>query len=251
MEFYYDPKRGILNIDKLKKRYPKESLDFVKDIETEQIYTARKVKKYLPIFDVKGHFQIDLMFYNEKVIFVAIDILTRKAFAMKIKNKTSGEIIKALDSFIDKNEVKKVSSDSDTAIIGNRIRKYLKEKGIEQNIFIAKESHHKLGIIDRFVRTLKKLINKYRDATGDKAYLQKIPDLVDNYNDSYHKGIKMTPLEMENDEEAQKKYIKEKVKESKNIRNKYRLNIGDKVRIRTKKKYLKRKEKILVRMFIK
>ena len=50
--------------------------------------------------------------------------------------------------------------------------------------------HKKLGIVDRFVRTLRELINRYMIANKTNKYINVFQDLIFNYNNSYHRGIK-------------------------------------------------------------
>ena len=51
----------------------------------------------------------------------------------------------------------------------------------------------KLGIIDRFIRTLRGMINKYQSAYKTTRYIHILDELVDNYNNSYHSGIQGIP----------------------------------------------------------
>ena len=53
--------------------------------------------------------------------------------------------------------------------------------------------HHKLGIIDRFIRTLRGMINKYQSAYKTTRYINILVELVDNYNNSYHSGKQGIP----------------------------------------------------------
>ena len=61
--------------------------------------------------------------------------------------------------------------------------------------------HHKLGIVDRFIRTLRGMINKYMAMHNTTKYINVIDDLVENYNTSYHSGIKMTHEDVKNNDE--------------------------------------------------
>ena len=54
-------------------------------------------------------------------------------------------------------------------------------------------NHKQLGIVDRFCRTIRNIINKYLTANTTTKYINVLPDLVHNYNNSYHKGIDGIP----------------------------------------------------------
>ena len=47
--------------------------------------------------------------------------------------------------------------------------------------YVQVNDHHKLGIIDRFIRTLRELINKYQSALKTTRYINILDELVDNY----------------------------------------------------------------------
>ena len=50
-------------------------------------------------------------------------------------------------------------------------------------------------MVESFNRTLKDRMYKYFTANQTKRWIDVLPDLVANYNTSYHKMIKMTPEE--------------------------------------------------------
>jgi hypothetical protein len=84
-----------------------------------------------------------------------------------------------------------------------------KEKGIRVDTRVAADNHftagNKLGIIDRFTRTLKENLKKYRESIGKFGNLQNIIQTIINvYNDSPHRGIKgQTPNQVWTDTNEQ------------------------------------------------
>ena len=65
----------------------------------------------------------------------------------------------------------------------------MKDKQIEIRCVDVAE-HNKLGIVDRFCRTLREKINKYLSMHNTTKYIDVLPKLVFNYNNAYHSGIK-------------------------------------------------------------
>ena len=48
-------------------------------------------------------------------------------------------------------------------------------------------------VAERFIRTLKTNIYKYMTAISKNVYINKLGDIVNEYNNTYHRTIKMKP----------------------------------------------------------
>ena len=51
-------------------------------------------------------------------------------------------------------------------------------------------------VAERFIRTLKNKIYKYMTAISKNAYIDKLDDIVNEYNNTYHRTIKMKPVDL-------------------------------------------------------
>ena len=51
-------------------------------------------------------------------------------------------------------------------------------------------------IVKRFMRTLKNKIYKYMTSILKNMYIDKLDDIVDEYNNTYHRSIKMKPIDV-------------------------------------------------------
>ena len=51
-------------------------------------------------------------------------------------------------------------------------------------------------IAERFIRTLKNKIYKYMTSISKNAYINKLDDIVRKYNNTYHRSIKMKPVDV-------------------------------------------------------
>ena len=95
-------------------------------------------------------------------------------------------------------------------------------------------STHNLGkpVIDEtFIRTLKKKIYKYITSVSKIGYIDKLDDIVNKYYNTYHRTIKMKPVDVrpsvyvDSNKENNKEGPKFKV--SNNVRiSKYKSNFG-------------------------
>ena len=49
---------------------------------------------------------------------------------------------------------------------------------------------------ERFIRTLKTKIYKYMTSVSKNVYIDKLDDIVNEYNNTYHRTIKMKPVDV-------------------------------------------------------
>ena len=78
-------------------------------------------------------------------------------------------------------------------------------------------------VAERFIRTLKNKIYKYMTLISKNVYIDKLDDIVKDYNITYHKSIKMKPVDVKDNT-----YIN--VKKEVNDKNP-KFEVGDHVRI--------------------
>ena len=51
-------------------------------------------------------------------------------------------------------------------------------------------------VAERFIRTLKSKIYKYMTSVSKNVYINKLDDIVDEYNNTYHITIKVKPIDV-------------------------------------------------------
>ena len=78
-------------------------------------------------------------------------------------------------------------------------------------------------VAERFIRTIKSKICKYMTSISKNVYINKLDDIVNEYNNTYHTTIKMKPIDVKDNT-----YINT----DKEIDNKDpKFKVGDRVRI--------------------
>ena len=180
--------------------------------------------------------------------------MSRKAWAYvltKSKKEKRAEVsVKTIQEF--KNEVGFIKAlEGDNEFSSAAIKKFCNDNDIRLDTSVAKEEHisngNKLGIIDRLVRTLRELIEKYFDITGHRTDNLKdvMKTIIDTYNNSSHRTLNnKTPNEVFKDNDDQ---IARHLNDSAHNQRVYQsvpFNDGDKVRILEKKeKFDKGKKK--------
>ena len=56
----------------------------------------------------------------------------------------------------------------------------------------------KSAVAERFIRTLKNKIHKHMTSISKNLYIDKLDDIVHQYNNTYHTTIKMKPTDVKN-----------------------------------------------------
>ena len=57
-------------------------------------------------------------------------------------------------------------------------------------------NEEKSVVAERFIRTLKNKIYKCMTSISKNAYINKLDDIVNEYNNAYHRIIKMKPIDV-------------------------------------------------------
>ena len=60
----------------------------------------------------------------------------------------------------------------------------------------ATHNKGKSVIAERFIRTLKNKISKYMTSISKNVYIDKLDDIVNKYNNTYHRTIRMKPVDV-------------------------------------------------------
>ena len=182
--------------------------------------------KFMHIYSKIPHaFQMDTFFDDTKSTtgigksdyLMLININTRKAYAYPMSGKGAKEVLRSLNEFIkDEPECKSIMSDEDTAYLSNTVLDFMREHHIIYTT-TTDNDHNKLGIINRFMRTIRDMQNKVdRD----------IVSLVESYNDMPHRSLNYkTPNEFTKDDELE--YINKMESQC----NPYNFKPGDTVRV--------------------
>ena len=87
----------------------------------------------------------------------------------------------------------KIWVDKGSEFYNTFIKKWLKNNDIEM---YSIHNEGKSVIAERFIRTLKNKIYKYMTAISKNVYIDKLDDIVNEYNNTCHRTIKMKPVDV-------------------------------------------------------
>ena len=219
------PWKTFSKFNALAKRYGFTDENEVKKFLKEQVpHDGTKptaVSPMLPIYSAQGgEYQMDTMFIKgSSPWLILININTRKAYAYKMKNKGTAEVVAGLEKFLEEvDSVRRIRSDQDSAYLSSPVLKFMREHSIDYRT-TEDNNHNVLGIINRFMRTLRDL--------GISS--ERMSMLIKEYNNTPHRSLNgKTPNEAIEEEQAEvgRARTSEILTELTD-----KLNVGDRVRV--------------------
>ena len=124
-----------------------------------------------------------------------IDIFSKYAWVVSLKDKKCVSIVTAFQSILKKSNRKqnKIWLDKDSEFYKNCFKKWLQDNDI---VIYPTHNEGKSVVDERFIRTLKNKIYKYMTSISKNVYIDKLDDMVNEYNNTYHRTIKMKPIDV-------------------------------------------------------
>ena len=171
-----------------------------------------------------------------KYILTVIDVFSKYAWAVPIKDKSAASVTKAFEKIISDRIPKKLWVDEGKEFYNTTFKKLLDKYKMDM---YSTFNEGKAVVIERFNRTLKNIMWKYFTANNTRFYLDALDQMVKNYNENVHSTIKMTPKEASKDINRRKVYSNIIRKQNKS-RTSIKYKKGDKVRISKYKRHFEK-----------
>ena len=249
-KIYYKEKNydGVENLYKKAKVYntsikKNDVKEWLNKQYNKQVTTAITGKKeFKPIYSETPYsFQLDLTFFpryksqnkNNYVLFTAININTRFAYAYYSKDKETQTILNMLKEMESKTVINTITCDEGSEFTNKEFVKYCLEKNIE--LFFVKNDSHKMGIINRFHRTLKDKLKKHFITNDSYNWIDDIDKIIFNYNHTVNSGIGIEPYKIDAGLEHEIIVFKRNISDLIDKKHEDKFIVGDNVRILNKK----------------
>ena len=157
-----------------------------------------------------------------KYLLCAIDLFSKYASVIPIKDKKGISIVNAFDKIIKQSNRKpnKIWVDQGGEFYNNDFEKWLSDNNINMH---STYNEGKSVAAERFIRTLKNKLYKHMTATGKNVYYDVLDDVVNKYNNTKHSTIEMKPIDV--GDNNKRVYIDEHNEKDS------RFKVGDRVRI--------------------
>ena len=173
---------------------------------------------------------------NEGVNFLllVIDTFSKYGWIVPLKNKKAQTIVKALKEIFKESGRRpdKLWTDKGTEFFNKDVRDLV--------YLYATENEEKSSIAERWIRTMKENMFKYFTDNNTNKYIDVLPDLVEDYNNTVHSSTKFTPVEASKKENEFKVWRNLYPDLYKTSRLNPKFSEGDKVRITKKKGVLEK-----------
>jgi hypothetical protein len=245
-ETYYDPRRGFGGAQALQRALKKrQRLHSVQQwLSGQDAYTLHRPVRYrfkrlrTIVGDIDQQFQADLadmrniQRHNDhyKYILTCIDVLSRYAWALPLKNKSATTVRDALEQIFSERRPKTLQTDKGTEFKNAIVQAFLRQQGVR--FFTSESPDVKAALVERFNRTLKEKMYRYFTHANTLRYLPILADLVHNYNHSYHRSIKMAPAAVTHRNKARVlKTLYGSINRRRRPLKNYKFKSGDHVRI--------------------
>ena len=163
-----------------------------------------------------------------KYLLAVIDVFSKYGWLIPLKDKTGKSVALALKTIFKERKPEKMWVDKGKEFYNKDVKDLIE--------LYSTENEEKSSDVERWIRTMKEKMWKYFTANSMNNFINQLPDLVKEYNNTRHSSIKMTPVKAskkENELEVWRNLYSDYL-EIYDIKPKF--SVGDKVRISKKKK---------------
>lgn len=211
---YYNPAEGFISAqklyEKLRKRFPQVRLQdikaFLEKQEVAQVFHRPNPHMFQSIVapSPRDNYQMDLLdvsdyaFKNGGIRYLMniVDVNSRFAYSAPLKTKGTMEVLEAFKRAIETlGKPKSLTSDLEGAVMSKEFQSFLDREGIK-HFAVDPAKKRNTAIVERFNRTLREILRKYFFARDTNSYIEALPALIENYNNTLHSTTGETPMDV-------------------------------------------------------
>jgi len=253
-DIYYAPETGFVGINQLQRRLKEKGIkvsqkELQNFLQRQITYTLHKpVKHKFPtrkvyVSGIDDQWQADIVDmigfakHNDdyQYILTVIDCLSKFLWAVPLKTKSPRDVKAAFVGIFESSGriPRRLQTDAGKEFYGKEMQTFLKQHNIHH---FSSFSEKKASIVERVNKTLKERMWKYFTAKSTYKWTDVLDKLVEGYNSSFHRTIKMKPVDVNKSNENQvwnNIYFSEKINSRKG-----KFKEGDLVRINKYKRKL-------------
>lgn len=212
MERYNDPHGGLGGVERYRRTHKLSHKKAISELERSDTYTLHKPirtkfkrRKFIAKF-VGDLAQADLLDMQKlkrfnhgyRYILTVIDTLSRFLYMVPIKSKKADDVIKAFKIVFKQYKPLRLLTDRGLEFYAKKVRKFFKPILHHFSTF----SGMKAASCERVQRTIRDRLARHFTSTGKYNYTRALQSIVDDYNTTVNRAIKMRPVDVNQSNEA-------------------------------------------------
>ena len=171
-----------------------------------------------------------------KYLLMVIDVFSKFGWIEPLQNKKGETVAAAFEKiFKSGRQPRLLWTDKGKEFYNKNVNQLLSRNNIK---LYSTENEEKSSVAERFNRTIKRQMWKMFSANNNTIYYDKIDELLKNYNSSWHRSVRMAPLEASDIKNSNQVFANLYSDEIYKPVKKPKFQIGDKVRISKYKRQL-------------
>ena len=194
---------------KLVKNVSKEHVQLVDELFKRAVKNFQR--RRVEIRSINDLFQSDLcdMYLykdenrNYRYILLVINCFSKYCYARGLVTKSAVEVTKAMESILRdisaRNEhIKLLHTDAGTEYLNTSFKNLMKKHNIK---LYQTYTHLKAQMAERLIRTLRRKFSQLFMLQGSTNWIDRLQDVIDEYNSTVHSKIKMKPVDVNKENE--------------------------------------------------
>ena len=171
-----------------------------------------------------------------KYLLMVIDVFSKFGWIEPLKDKKGETVAAAFEkNFKLGRKPRLLWADKGREFYNKNVNQLLSKKNIK---LYSTENEEKSSVVERFNRTFKQMMWKMFSANNNTIYIDKIDELLKTYNSSFHRSVRMAPLEASDVKNSNQVFANLYSDEIYKSVKKPKFKIGDRVRISKYKRKL-------------
>lgn len=156
---------------------------------------------------IDKQFQADLVDMGEyaeendtvRYLLTCIDVFSKYAWVRCLSNKSGLTVTKAFKDILSDGRIPvKLQTDEGTEFYNKHFQRLMSQYKITH---FSTSNETKASVVERFNRTFKTRMWRYLTSVNSRRYVDVVQELVEAYNNSHHRSIKMQPSAVNKDNE--------------------------------------------------
>jgi transposase InsO family protein len=160
--------------------------------------------------------------YKYQYLLQVIDVHSRRAWSIPLKNKESGTVRSAFEDLFQKHKPQELTTDQGSEFTNKTIEQLMRDQNIK-HLTAQVRDHNRMGLVERYNKTIRMKLSRLFAINRDHNWYDYIKDIVHGYNHTVHRTVQEKPIDIYEDRKKSRQKIRK--------RPTFNVKVGDKVRV--------------------